>query len=176
VPSGLLRLEEIAPAPLAGAVALPRGARVSLTLINEPRGAATPLERLVDALMQRAEQLADRAAAGFQEMFPSYAAQDRAALTPIVLRNTRSLLEAIRDPQHDTAADIEMYRESGEDRARMGISSDEMLHAWRIGIQVLREDAYAVADELGIGKDVVLDFVEQLLRAGDIGMLESASA
>ena len=38
----------------------------------------------------------------------------------------------------------------------MGITSDEMLHAWRIGLQVVREEAYVVAEELGIGKDVVL--------------------
>jgi hypothetical protein len=134
------------------------------------------LERLVDALLDRADVMADRAAAGFQEMFPSYAKYERSALTPIVLRNTRSMLDAVRDPDRDLAEDIAWYRESGEERARMGITSDEMLHAWRIGLQVAREEAYVVADELGIRKDVVLTFVEQLLRAGDIGMLESASA
>jgi hypothetical protein len=147
-----------------------------LALVEEPLGAATPLQRLVSALAERAEEIADLAAAGFQEMFPSYAKYDRSALTPIVLRNTRSLLEAIRDPDRDSKAEIAMYRESGEERARMGITSDEMLHAWRIGLQVVREHAYAVARELGIGDDVVLEFVEQLLRAVDVGMLESASA
>jgi hypothetical protein len=145
-------------------------------LSSDTRTAATPLERLVDALLARAELISDRAAAGFQEMFPSYARYERSELTPIVLRNTCSLLESIRDPDRDAGADMAFYRESGEQRARMGITNDEMLHAWRIGMKVTREHAYAVAGELEIGDDVVLAFVEAMLRNGDVGMLESASA
>lgn len=145
-------------------------------LSSDTRGAATALERLVDALLAQADLLAERAVDGFQEMFPSYARHERATLVPIVLRNTISLLESIRNPDHDTAADLAFFRESGEQRARMGITSDEMLHAWRIGMKVTREQAYATATRLGIGDDVVLQFVEALLRSGDVGMLESASA
>jgi hypothetical protein len=145
-------------------------------LSDETRETAASLERLVDALLARVELLADTAAEGFQEMFPSYARHDRAALTPVVLRNTLSLLKSIRDPERDTAADLAFYRESGEERARMGITSEEMLHAWRIGMKITREHAYTLADELGIGEDVMLKFVEALLHWGDVGMLESAAA
>jgi hypothetical protein len=158
------------------AVGLPRGSRVTAVLSSDTRETATALERLVEALLARAELLAEAAVQGFQEMFPSYARHERTALMPVVLRNTISLLESIRDPEHDTAADLAFYRESGEERARMGITSDEMLHAWRIGMKVTREQAYVTAAELGIGHDVVLQFVEALLRSGDVGMLESASA
>lgn len=143
---------------------------------SDTRETAIALERLVEALLARADSLAERAVEGFQEMFPSYARHDRAALMPVVLRNTISLLESIRDPDRGTEAELDFYRESGEQRARMGITSDEMLHAWRIGMKVTREQAYATAVELGIGDDVVLQFVEALLRWGDVGMLESAAA
>ena len=149
---------------------------MTAVLSSDTREAATELKRLVDALLARANFLAERAVEGFREMFPSYARHEHAALIPVVLRNTTSLLESIRNPDHDTAADLAFYRESGEQRARMGITSDEMLHAWRIGMKVTREQAYATAAELGIGNDVVLQFVEALLRSGDVGMLESASA
>lgn len=147
-----------------------------MVLANDTPAAATPLERLVDSLLDRAELMSERAAACFQEMSPSYARQPLSALTPAVLANTRSLLLSIRDPERDGAPDVAMYREAGEERARMGITSDEMLHAWRIGLKVMRDHAYALARELGIGEDVVLTFVEELLRFGDVGMLESASA
>jgi hypothetical protein len=140
---------------------------------TDRREATAPLQRLVDALLERAESMADTAAARFQEMFPSYARVERSELTPIVLANTHSLLASIRDPDH--VVDVSFYRESGEERARRGITSDEMLHAWRIGLTVVREQAYALAGELGIGEGVVLSFVEELLRSGDVGMLESAA-
>jgi hypothetical protein len=147
---------------------------VETVLSSDAPGASTPLERLVDALLARAGEIADLSVTGFQEMFPSYARFERSELTPIVVGNTRSLLLSIRDPDH--VPDITGYRESGEERARMGITSDEMLHAWRIGLKITREHAYAVAEELEIADDVVLVFVEELLRWGDVGMLESASA
>jgi hypothetical protein len=146
-----------------------------VVLADDTPAASKPLERLIDALLSRAERLAARAVAEFQEAFPSYAQLDPAELEPVVLRNTISLLESVRDPGRDTAADRIFYRESGEHRARMGITSDEMLHAWRIGLKVTRVEAYSLARELGIGEDVVLRFVEALLDWGDVGMVESAS-
>ena len=146
-----------------------------MVLADDTDAATTPLERLVDALLLRAQRLADRAVAEFRDAFPSYAQLDPAELVPVVLRNTTSLLESIRDPGRDTAADREFYRASGEHRARMGITSDEMLHAWRIGLKVTRAEAYALARELDIGEEVVLAFVEALRQWGDVGMVESAS-
>jgi hypothetical protein len=147
-----------------------------VVLTDDTREAATPLERLVDALLERAEPMSERAAADFQQMFPSYAQYELSEVTPVVLANTRSLLWSIRDPERDRTPDITRYREAGEERARMGITSDEMLLAWRAGLKVMREHAYAIAGELGIGDDVVLQFVEDLLHWGDVGMVESASA
>jgi hypothetical protein len=147
---------------------------VETVLSSDAPEAATPLERLVDALLARVEEISDLSAAGFQEMFPSYARHERDALTPIIVANTRSLLLSIRNADH--LPDVAHYRESGEERARMGITSEEMLHAWRIGMKITREHAYGLAQELEISDDVVLTFVEELLRHGDVGMLESASA
>lgn len=147
-----------------------------MVITDDTPAATTPLERLVDALLDQAEVMSERAAERFREISPSYAQHQLTALTPAVLANTRSLLLSIRDPQRDSALDVAMYREAGEERARMGITSDEMLHAWRVGLKVMREHAYALAGDLGIGEDVVLTFVEELLHFGDVGMLESASA
>jgi hypothetical protein len=143
---------------------------------EEARSPATPLQRLVEALLADVEGLADRCAARMQEQLSSYARVPRAELTPIVLANTRNVLALVRDPDADRTRAREDYRASGDSRARQGITSDEMLHAWRIGLEVTREEGHAVAEELGIGTDVLLEFVEATLRYGDVGMLASASA
>jgi hypothetical protein len=143
---------------------------------TEGLGSATPLEQLAGLLLADAERIAGRGAARMQELLPSYAKVPREALLPVVLANTRNILEAIRDPATDPARAEADHRASGEARAKQGITSDEMLHAWRIGLDVVREEAHAIADELAIGKDVLLEFVEATLRWGDIGMRASASA
>jgi hypothetical protein len=143
---------------------------------EEARSPSTPLQRLVEALLGDVESLADRSAARMQELLPSYARVPRGELTPIVLANTRNLLEMVRDPAADRSRVESDYRQSGESRARQGITSDEMLHAWRIGLELTREEGHAVAEELGFGTDVLLEFVEETLRYGDIGMLATASA
>jgi hypothetical protein len=143
---------------------------------TEGLGSATPLEQLAALLLADAERLAERGAAAMQELLPSYAKVSREALLPVVLANTRNILEAIRDPECDRTQAEADHRASGEARAKQGITSDEMLHAWRIGLDVVREEAHATADELGIGKDVLLEFIEAMLRWGDIAMRTSASA
>jgi GAF domain-containing protein len=133
-------------------------------------------ELLAGLLLRDVERIAQRSAACMQELLPSYARVPRHELTPIVLANTRNLLEAIHDPDANGSRPRVDSQASGESRARQGITSDEMLHAWRIGLENVREEAYAVADELEIGQDALLEFVEATLRWGDIGMPASAPA
>jgi signal transduction histidine kinase len=149
---------------------------------EDVRGAAAPapaLSRsplLAEVLLRDVEWIAERSAARMQELLPSYARVPRHELTPVVRANTRNILEAICDPGADRMRARVQHVASGNTRARQGITSDEMLHAWRIGLEGIREQAHAVADEHGIGKDVLLEFVEDTLRWGDIGMRASAWA
>jgi hypothetical protein len=93
-----------------------------------------------------------------------------------VSANTYNLLAVIVDPDADRGRMESDYRASGETRARQGIAGDEMLHAWRLGLEVTREAAHVKADALGLDKATLLEFIEATLRWGDIGMLASASA
>jgi hypothetical protein len=136
----------------------------------------TPLQQMAALLQADAERIAERAAARMQELLPSYARVPHEELVPIVLANTRNLLAMIQDPDMDRSAAEADYRAAGEARARQGIASDEMLTAWRIGLDLTREEAHRVADEMGIGKDVLLELVEATLRWGDVGMLASVTA
>ena len=111
-----------------------------------------------------------------QESLAAYASVPLRELVPVVLANTRNLLEAIRDPAVDQDREQADHRASGVTRAHQGITTDDMLHAWRIGLEVVRERAHAAAEELEIGADALLEFVERSVRWGDAGMRASASA
>jgi signal transduction histidine kinase len=127
-------------------------------------------------LLDDVERIAERSARRMQELLPSYARVPRDELVPVVVANTRNLLESIGDPGTDAGRGGRQYRASGETRARQGITSDEMLNAWRIGLEGVREEAHARADELRIGKDALLAFVVATLQWGDLGMRTSAAA
>lgn len=150
--------------------------RVMVVEADNAHATPTPLERLTRLMLDDAERVAELGAARMQELLPSYANVPRDELLPVVLANTRNLLAMIIDPDFDRTNVEEDYRASGETRAQQGISGDEMLRAWRIGLEVTREEAHVLADRLGIGKDVLLEFVEATLRWGDVGMVATASA
>jgi signal transduction histidine kinase len=139
-------------------------------------GVRNEVKQLASVLLVDVEEIAERAAARMQELLPAYAPVPRAELVGVVLGNTRSLLAAVAQLDPDRAGAEVQYRVAGETRARQGITSDEMLNGWRIGLEVVREQAQARADGLGIGKDALLEFVVATLQWGDVGMRASASA
>jgi signal transduction histidine kinase len=134
------------------------------------------LKQLAEALLDDSERITERSVSRMQEMLPSYARVPREALMPVTLTNTRNLLEALRDPDADPSRAEGFFRVSGETRIRQAVTADEMLQAWRIGVEVLREQAHPIAEQLEIGDDVLLEFVEASLRWSDVGMRMSASA
>ena len=140
------------------------------------RDARSEAHLLAGILLEHVERIAEGSVARMQELIPSYARVAREKLVPVTLANTRNLLEAIRDP--DGAKDQERrdYLASGAVRERQGITSDEMLHAWLIGLEGVREAAYAIADERDIPDAALLEFVEATLWWGDAGMRASAAA
>jgi PucR C-terminal helix-turn-helix domain len=138
--------------------------------------AVTPVQQLADALLADVEQISARAVERMRELLPAYEKVPHEDLLPVVVANTRHILIAIRDPEADLSEAEATYREAGEARAQQGIAGDEMLYAWRIGLEVTRESAHTTAEELGIGPEALLEFIEATLHRGDVGMLATASA
>ena len=64
----------------------------------------------------------------------------------------------------------------GEARARQGLPIDEMLRAWRIGIQIVVAEARRAAETTGTSQRELLDFVESILAWADVAMVATASA
>jgi hypothetical protein len=69
---------------------------------------------------------------------------------------TRHLLEAVGNQDADPVRAEDHFRQAGEVRLSQGIAADEMLQSWRILLEVLREEARAVARRLGIADDALL--------------------
>ena len=134
-------------------------------------------QRLAALLLRDVERIADRTAGRMQALVPAYARVPRRDLTPVVAANMRNLLEAVRHPETDRRRRQQRdHRRSGRTRALQGITSDEMLQAWWVGLEDMSDEAYAVARALHLGPDVLLDFVQATLKWGGIGMRSAASA
>jgi|HubBroStandDraft_6_1064221.scaffolds.fasta_scaffold02808_10 signal transduction histidine kinase len=134
------------------------------------------LEQLAEELLGEVDRIAERGTVRIRELLPSYAKLPAEELLPVTLTNTRNVLEAVLDPEADPSRAAEHFRGSGETRVRQGITADEMLQAWRIGLEVVREEAHPVAERLGITDRVLLEFVEATLQWGDLGMRLATSA
>jgi len=69
-----------------------------------------------------------------------------------------------------------MHRETGRTRAVQGVSVEDMLYGWRIGVEELRASARIKAGERAIPDASVLEFTDLALAWADRGMLASATA
>jgi GAF domain len=150
--------------------------RVVRTVATGADQVHSEVRQLAGALLDDVERIAARSVARMQRLLPSYAKVPADKLIPVTLTNTRNLLEAVRDPGADPVRDEDHFRVSGQTRVSQGIAADDMLQAWRIGLEMVREEAHPVAGRLGIGDDVLLAFVEATLQWGDLGMRRSAAA
>ncbi|OBF82631.1 PucR family transcriptional regulator [Mycobacterium sp. 852002-51163_SCH5372311] len=64
----------------------------------------------------------------------------------------------------------------GEARARDGIFVDDMLRAWRIGVEVVVGCAREAAQDVGVDDSSVLEFVQSVLAWSDVAMVTTARA
>jgi signal transduction histidine kinase len=149
---------------------------VSLEPVTSGLAVRGPVQRLAAALLDDVERIAGLSVARMRELLPSYAKVPAEALLPVTLTNTRNLLRAVGGPDADRGGDDRHFQVSGETRLAQGITADEMLQAWRIGLDVVREEAHPVAQALELSDAALLEFVEATLRWGDIGMRRSAAA
>jgi hypothetical protein len=64
----------------------------------------------------------------------------------------------------------------GEARASQGVAADDMLLAWRLGVQVVLEHARRVGQRIGVEPTDMLEFVQSLIAWSDRAMVITASA
>ena len=130
------------------------------------------LQLLFDALQPLLEQTADRAVARMMREAGSYRDHEAEELRPVVYGNLEASLS---DVSATSAEQQAVFREAGRVRALQGVSVDDMLHGWRIGLDELRASARTEALRIGLPDSVLLAFTDRCLAWADRGMLESTA-
>lgn len=132
---------------------------------------------LFDTLLGDRAVLAGRVCEAIQAQLPSYRAMAREALdeevgfqVERVLRSAHAGRAAVSDSELAALAAI------GEARARQGIPLDDMLRAWRIGVEVAIGYARETAQQLDLDDAQVLEFVQSTLTWSDVAMVTTARA
>jgi putative transposase len=133
------------------------------------------LASLIEAVEVLLDETADRAVARMLAEARSYEDHAIEVLRPVVLGNLSASLAAASGPEPVTPGRIDLFREAGRTRALQGVSVEDMLHGWRIGLDELRATARRQAGQLGLGDSVVLAFTDRCLAWADQGMLESTA-
>jgi signal transduction histidine kinase len=140
------------------------------------RDFGSEVQLLAGVLLDDVERIAQRGAARIQELLPAYASIPRRELAAVVLAETRKLLEAIHDREGDRGRARDVSWPTDQTLAGHDISSDERLHGWLIALEVLREEASAVAEERVVSTSSLLEFMDVSRRWGDIETRASAAA
>ena len=130
------------------------------------------LRLLLDSLRPLLGETADRAVARMIREASSYRHQPPEDLRPVVYDNLEASLSDVSATSDEQRA---VFREAGRVRALQGVSIDDMLHGWRIGLDELRLTARAQAHALGLPDSVILAFTDHCLAWADRGMLESTA-
>ncbi|HEY6396382.1 MAG TPA: hypothetical protein VIX82_02900, partial [Solirubrobacteraceae bacterium] len=131
--------------------------------------------QLFDALIAESELLAARIRDAMQAELPSYRGFPAVALDADVGVEVGRVLESARAGQAAVSeSELAALAEIGERRARQGVPVDEMLRAWRIGVQVAVRFAREVGARLGVQEGAVLEFVESVLAWSDVAMVATA--
>jgi plasmid maintenance system antidote protein VapI len=134
-------------------------------------------DRFVEASLADRDALVAQIAAEIKAALPSYRDVPEDLLGvgfayefEKVLRAARTHRELVSDEPLSGLAEI------GEARALQRVPAEEMLLAWRIGVQVVLAHSRIVAARIGIPAEQVLEYVESLLRWSDRAMVIMAAA
>jgi PucR-like helix-turn-helix protein/diguanylate cyclase with GGDEF domain len=132
---------------------------------------------LFDALLGARLELTECVRVAIQARVPAYRDIPRETLDDEialeierVLRSARAGTTAITDDEFAELANV------GTARAQQGVPVDEMLHAWRIGVEVFVTHARAEGRRLGVDDALVLELVSSTLAASDLAMVTTADA
>ncbi|OBF82685.1 PucR family transcriptional regulator [Mycobacterium sp. 852002-51163_SCH5372311] len=123
------------------------------------------------------QELAERIREAMQARLPAYRSISRQTLSAEVgLQVQRVLLSASAGHAEVSGDELAELAEIGEARSRQGIPVDDMLRAWRIGVEVVFGYAREVVQRLAIGDGQILDFMQSVLAWSDVAMVATAKA
>jgi PucR C-terminal helix-turn-helix domain len=134
-------------------------------------------ESFLDALMADRELLTKRIRRNIRTELPGYRlVSDRELDWGFRIDLDSTLISARAGHEAVTDEHLAGLTPVGEARARQGIPLQDVLLAWRIGVQVVIERATEIGPELSISPEEMLRFVRALIASSDRAMTIIASA
>ncbi|HWE32128.1 MAG TPA: helix-turn-helix domain-containing protein [Solirubrobacteraceae bacterium] len=140
-------------------------------------GSQTQWESFLAALIDDRELLTKRIRERIRAQLPAYRlVSDRELDWGFRIDIDSTLISARAGPDAVTDEHLAGLTPVGEARARQGIAIQDVLLAWRIGVQVVIDRATEIGPELSISPDQMLRFVRALIAASDRAMAIIVSA
>src|SRR3954454_21280572 len=134
-------------------------------------------DALFDALLAEHAEISLRVREALQAELPAYRSLPADTLDADVRIEVERVVRSARAGRSSVSErELEELAAIGETRAQQGVPVDDMLRAWRIGVQVVVGHARELGRRLGVSDDDVLEFVESTLAWSDVAMVTTASA
>jgi hypothetical protein len=146
-------------------------------VVDTDSGSQARWEAFLDALIADRELLTKRVRESIRAQRPAYRlVGDRELDWGFRIDLDGTLISARAGHEAVTDEHLAGLIPVGETRARQGIPIQEVLLAWRIGVQVVIDRATEIGQQLEISPDEMLRFVRALIAASDRAMAIIASA
>lgn len=131
----------------------------------------------VEALIADRDLLTKRIRVNLREQLPAYRlVSDRELDWGFRIDLDSTLIAARAGPESVTDEHLAGLTPVGEARARQGIAIQDVLIAWRIGVQIVLDRATEIGPQLDISPEEMLRFVRALIAASDRAMAIIVSA
>jgi sugar diacid utilization regulator len=135
--------------------------------------------RILCAVKERVEQVAESALAMMRAEIPAYAVQDEHFFEDVrhqVLSHYRVQLALLAGERSFAFEELAFSRAAATRRARAGFALDDFISAFRVGRQVFWEALRDCAGPSAAGQDAVLTLVAPLMRYMDYASTQAAQA
>lgn len=137
--------------------------------MTTPRGssAGTPRRRLIVQLSAQSEQLSARILQRIRVEVPVYAHSDPDEFLPAILTSLQRILLPLEDGRPFTETELAEFAAYGEVRAHQGVSTEEMLRAWRLSIREVLDAMVTAGRQHRVTDRTLLELTRDLLAITD---------
>jgi hypothetical protein len=155
---------------------------VATAVREADNGAAAVLaerRRILAALLEDVDALADRAATAIKAEIPSYRNADPRLVADMrdqVVSNYRMKLQLLLDGRTATLEDLSFVRKAATRRARAGFALEDYVTAFRVGHQVFWDALLQRAGDTAVGHEAALELVGPVMRYVDFASTHAAHA
>lgn len=126
---------------------------------------------IAEVLSRRDAIVATIVERGHREI-PGYAAITPAELRPLSEKVVDGILVTVVADRTPTDVELRAFREFGAARGGQGVSLEDILRAWRMGVRVVLDELTAIGKSHKITDGVLLELTHHVLDVVDLAILE----